>query len=733
MKREQKMNSIRSTIYVGLFFVIFIIGEIAFIRFFSNMLEQEVEDKLNEVATQMQVSFFEEMEGKFAILNFFASSIEKTEDYHEILAQAQNREVSHTGAIGAVRKNGEILSGMPLEAEHLEILKPSFNGKEMTQFLTKSAFSDEPCILLAVPIYSGTKIDGAAYKIISGKELEQLFYAPIFNQGGFTFGFYVPDQTVILPEQMDGKKADYPILTMIYEFPLEENHMDQIPDTLKQDLEHLTIGVSSFHYQGDPYYISATRIKEITNCYQISIVPAGLINKKLQQVSVGIWIGLIILAIIFCCIYFFSKERARKNREILQKLAYYDALTDIWNFEGFKQEIQSMSGRNRQLVVFDIDEFHYMNLLMGEAYADQLLKDISQVIQNHTIEGEGYCRVKDDVFALCLYDSSICTRRIEELIEQCVNASEKMPISISCGVVHILSEQNFTIADYDCCLIAKESVKKVSSSCKVVYYDEILEKEQIENKILQNELNSALEEEQILIYLQPKVNIQTGKWVGAEALARWMHSERGMISPGKFIPIFEKTGQIELLDLYIFEQVCKQIRIWLDKKQKVLPIAVNLSRKHLSSDMLVDNLMTILEKYQVPVELVEIELTESAFFKDTQHLTSVMKQLKGRGFVLSIDDFGTGYSTLSTLLEMPVDLLKFDKSFLNSWEAERNATVITGMIQVAKKLGIKTLMEGIETKEQVELLKEVHCDLGQGYFYAKPLPIQIFEEQWVRQ
>ena len=260
-----------------------------------------------------------------------------------------------------------------------------------------------------------------------------------------------------------------------------------------------------------------------------------------------------------------------------------------------------------------------------------------------------------------------------------------------------------------------------------VFDDKIAEKEYAEQNVIM-EMNNALGSDQFHIYLQPKVDMITGRIVGSEALVRWLHPTKGVISPVDFVPIFEGNGFISEIDFYMLEQVCKMIRRWLDKGLEAKPVSVNLSRSNLYSPRILNDIMTCVERYSVPHDLIEFEITESAFAVDNIHLNQLMEQLQKNHFRVLMDDFGSGYSSLNALRELSVDILKIDIKFLPVSQNDKRADIILRSVtQMADQLGLEMVVEGVETEAQADLLKKMGCRIAQGFLYYRPMPIEEYE------
>ena len=241
-------------------------------------------------------------------------------------------------------------------------------------------------------------------------------------------------------------------------------------------------------------------------------------------------------------------------------------------------------------------------------------------------------------------------------------------------------------------------------------------------------LEEAIGNSEFKLYLQPKWSLETGKIVGAEGLARWEKRNGEIVSPGEFIPPLEKSGKIVELDFYMYEKVLRQQRKWLNAGCSVVPISVNLSRHHIHDEQLVEKLVDLLKTYGIDSKLIEIEITESAFIEDQTALIELMKAIKEKGFLLSIDDFGTGYSSLSMLTELPADIVKLDKEFLRNSHSESTKGMLNNVIRLIKDNHMKVVCEGVEIGEQAEFLAKAGCDIGQGYYFSKPIPVAEFEE-----
>ncbi len=381
------------------------------------------------------------------------------------------------------------------------------------------------------------------------------------------------------------------------------------------------------------------------------------------------------------------------------------------------------------VIVFDIKRFSVINDLYGNKEGDGVLKYIGTVLSSNTAGCYAYCRLYSDNFAVFteyrneseIYDFALFLKK------QMKEYPLKMEISFSIGVCLVESKDLSMNVLCERATLTKKTIKNDVMKT-LAFYEDSLRKRTLEDSDIENEMISALSNNHFEMYLQPKMSIPTTEVVGAEALVRWNHPEKGIIPPERFIQLFEKNGFIISLDYFIWEKAFQTIAKWMKEDYPVIPISINVSRIHFSNSDFVDKLMYISEKYQVPPTYIELEITESAFFNYKTDLQSKLYTLKEKGFRLSLDDFGTGYSTLNFLKDIPLDILKMDKAFLDgTGENRKEETVLEYTIALARSLGIEVVAEGVENFSQAEFLYRSGCEIAQGYFYSPPLPVASFE------
>lgn len=429
----------------------------------------------------------------------------------------------------------------------------------------------------------------------------------------------------------------------------------------------------------------------------------------------------------------------RSNLSALRRLKYiaeYDVLTGIYNKDKFFRSTEEMLRENPErkfvCISFDINRFQLVNSFYGTKEGDRLLKHIARTLQKEFSKRKyiTYGRVEADIFACCMLykDQEKVKSEIRRLNQRIRDYNLNFDIVTTYGIYMVKDNQMPANTIYDRSRLAARQVKGNYINSYAFYTEDLTKKLEDEQRIT-NEMNEALAEGQFVVYFQPKYNIRNNRLSGAEALVRWKHPKEGMVSPGLFIPVFERNGFVTKLDYYVWEQVCILLRKWMDQGITPRPISVNVSRVNLYNPKLVDMLCDLTEKYDLPRNLLQLELTESAYTDNPQVIKETMKRLHERGFIVLMDDFGSGYSSLNTLKDIQVDILKIDMKFFEKSEIQgRGENITASVVRMAKWLHMPTIAEGVEEKEQVDFLRSIGCEFVQGYYFAKPMPADEYEK-----
>lgn len=415
------------------------------------------------------------------------------------------------------------------------------------------------------------------------------------------------------------------------------------------------------------------------------------------------------------------------------KELYYDQLTNIFNYTKWRKDVNNYiySNPNPYAVLdFNISGFRNLNDVLGTKTCDEILILIANKLKNISDKNIIYARETDDKFLIFFphHDKAKMESTLDEISEYVKdNNHTKKQILLNSGVYLAESDDDLSLA-IDKANLARKNKK---ASEKIAYYS--TELAEIENEKLKLELHmhEAITNGEFLLYLQPKVDTNKNKVVGAEALTRWNYNFEKLLFPNSFIPLFEQNGFITELDYQVFENVCKFQRKILDEHKKPIVISVNVSRYQSNFDKYIKTIESIREKYNIPSHLIEIEITEGMYKDNLLEISKFINDLHNHGYYVSMDDFGSGYSNLTSLANLDFNIIKLDKGFCSNIDNKKETAVLSFVMQLAKKLKIKVLCEGVETQDYSDYLKSIGCTLIQGYLYDKPIPADDFKKKYL--
>ena len=377
-------------------------------------------------------------------------------------------------------------------------------------------------------------------------------------------------------------------------------------------------------------------------------------------------------------------------------------------------------------IQFDIEKFKMINEIYGDEFGTAVLNNILSTLKILCKQEQLFARLSSDLFMVVTrYEEEEELIQFIRYLEKNLNHYKDAQYEMAFGVYLVTEKDADTRHMGDSASLARKSIKG-NALQNIAFFKEDLKNTLYNRKFIEDNMKTALESGQFVMYLQPKYSINSHKTIGAEALVRWIHPEMGIIPPMNFIPVLEENGFIIKLDEYMWEQACKTIRDWMDQGITPVPISVNVSRIHLLRAELIDTFHQLLDKYHIPKELLELEITETVPYVNSNN---TIHALKKDGFTILMDDFGSGVSSLNTLKSTPFDIIKIDREFLNDFiDSVRGKKIIAHTIQMAKDIGLDLIAEGVETKEQETFLFDCGCNVAQGYYYSKPIPLSEFNK-----
>ena len=433
-------------------------------------------------------------------------------------------------------------------------------------------------------------------------------------------------------------------------------------------------------------------------------------------------------------------QRKEGERQI-EHLAYYDVLTDLPNRtllrDRITQAVQSAirNGWHVAVLTIDLDQFKNINDSLGHAIGDKLLQAVGERLRTLVRAEDTVARVGGDEFVVLLpnlknieYSSRVAEKILADVMQPHLIDRQELHVTVSIGISVCPENGTDGLALIRCADTAMYEAK-VAGRNGFAFFNPEMTRRALDTLQIGNELRHAIDNDEFILHYQPKIDLESGNIVGAEALIRWLHPVQGLVFPGYFIGIAEQTGLIVQIGEWVLRTACLQNKAWQRAGLPPIEMAVNLSARQFSRNQIEELTTTVLRETGLEAHYLELEITESMIMQNAKQAIAVMQTLKTIGVKLSIDDFGTGYSSLSYLKRFPIDKLKIDQSFVRDLgEDEDDAAIVTAIIGLAKSLNLCVIAEGVEKKEQLEFLRAKGCDEVQGYYFSKPIPAADFEK-----
>ena len=703
----------------------------------DNRIQGEVESYKEELEQKIQTDF--QIVYTLAAFLEFNQGLDK-ENFSRGLLESNNH--NNFVRMGYFSKNGRgvrVTRGKDMETDVTleeispcmqEIVRSAWEGAEAFSGISYDEKLEKDVIGYAVPVYRNGEIIGALVATEAADSLREMLNGETIFAGNGYIRLVDSQGNYVLPYEEDSVfSGDY--------FSAEEK--ERIEETLQEGGNCFT----SVRYNGNLFriYIAATDIRD-WNLFGIESV--NEVNRFTSQMILITRIAFsLVLAVVILLVFYGYRALKKKNRELIQ-YAYYDPLTGAYNSEKFQQELtEVMKGQEAwALAGMNIRQFKFINEIFGRNQADSLLCHVKEAMENNMEEGEYFCRNSADMFLMLLKtsDKKIIQERIRKIMGDIsafsANWRRNYEIQMYCGISLIPAggKKDTATMQTTHTMFALEKARTLPRN-SIWFYDLELHQEEILQNYVESHMNQALEAGEFKMYLQPKFELKTGKLVGAETLVRWIPEDGKVIYPGQFIPIFERNGFCAALDMYMTEQVCRQLRRWRDENGQVVPVSVNQSKILFYEADYVERMEKLIKKYQVPAEWITLEILEGLAMENIDKLNQVILRLKKIGFRISMDDFGSGYSSLNILGNLRIDELKLDKGFFKELEGadrRRQTIIIEHIIEISKSLKISTVAEGIETEGDQQMVRDLDCDYGQGYYYCRPVPVEEFNEKYMK-
>lgn len=618
-------------------------------------------------------------------------------------------------------------NGAEFDFSFRKFMQDSLHGNHAISDVLIDVFTDEEINVFSTPIYnSQNEVSGVLFGTVDTNNIRTMLNNSSAQQ--FESKAYIVDSS--------GR------LVISFETPLRELGELNVLDAaffkdddakiLEYNLKNSGTGVFEYDNKGVSTTAAYTPLS-YNDWFVVIEADSRVINDGYNVIMNETYVIFMALIIAFALNILVYIRLQKKSREKLENLAYVDSVTHTSNWNYMLSSVEKIFKKckdvsNYYIVSLDIDKFKLLNDIYGYNQGNKVICNVAIAIKNALHEDECFARYVADNFTLLLKAESRCAliSRLTALVSEIESENRFYSMNISCGIYQVSDKNmNFPLMN-DRANIAKKGVKN-TIDVKYAFYEDVMRNTIMAEKEIENDMNFALNNREFVVYFQPKYDSSNNTPIGAEALVRWMHHDKGLISPAAFIPVFEKNRFILKLDKYILEETCAVLAKWKKEGRELLPISVNISRFHLTNPRLGRELVDILDKYGIDKKYIELELTETVLLEENGDFINALRVLKSMGFKLAIDDFGSGYSSLKLLKEIPADVLKIDKAFIDQIQNDgKEKIVVEHVANLARALKMQVVCEGVEREEQVDILKQLGCFYIQGYYYAKPMPVEEF-------
>lgn len=716
------------TVFVDILMAIAVFYLMNYVQY---LLQSDVKINLTEIVTQnkdvitnklmMEVNNLDLVSNQ--VSERFSQSKDKSQDSLKSIALNYSKEKNDDRLFFASEDGKATFpNGKELDISGRHYFKLVSKGIQNISERIVSRLDGEDIFVISVPIESHGEVIGSIQKQYTLKEMYNLCSVSLFSEKGHMYIINSQGYILISSEQdIYNRESDNYYRMIFLQNP-------EVSKSLEKDIQNNHSGIMETELNGEKYFSAYTPIDKVYDWYLISSVSTNAVSSNTNIVIKLFYFILLVVVMFFgfSMIYFLYLKDKQQTK--LKKIAFVDTITQGNTYTKFMFDLQNLlrTNVNKQFYIFtfDIDNFKYINNFYGFDVGDKILRKINEIYTKRLSINEQIARVYSDHFVVLLEDAS--EQRLNSLFDSELKI-EGVTVYLSAGLYPIINRDESINLMVDKANMAAQKIKGMRYK-RVEIYSEKFDKQMIHNEQIKRAIEKALDNNEIIPFYQPKVDINSHKLVGAEALARWRTDDGKLRPPGEFISVCEKTGLITAVDMTIFEKTLKFIKRNLEKGVNCVPISVNFSRMHFLNNDFLDVLLQKLDEYKVPPHLIELELTETIIFDNYKMIEEFINKVHDNKLQISMDDFGSGYSSLHMLKDMDIDILKIDRGFLkDTANSDRQKSIFAAITQMARSLNIKVVVEGVENIENVELMREFGCSIAQGYFYSKPISEQDFE------
>ncbi len=722
---------------VLIFFLLFSGVVLALFLYAHNLkkqLNENINTTLKEISEQSVITIENEVKSEFYLIEEIASrlSYEQPFNIDESMEYLKHICKRYTFKQMGIRyKDGTTYTtdDIMLDLSYSVIFDPVFQGETIVSDCKYDKIDNEQIIIYATSIKENGEVIASLFATFTIENFRDLMSVNTFNNSGYSYIVKQNGDTVIDSVHPISFVNMTNILKSISE--ADKNNVECCAE-LQKNMNARKSGDIIFTNKIDKYlYYTPLGVND---WYLMNVVPKSVAEKSVSVVMLMTYALCTVVALISVLFMLYLINLEKKKRESVHKILYIDPLTEGKSYTKFSIDTTLSLKQHKEkaaYLVMDLDNFNLISEVYGHEAGNNIIKYIHETIKQFAPETMEFARrVADNFVALIYYDTK--EKLLEDLTEFCNVIQENQPwykneyiIKPKIGVYFIDDHNENLQRIENLASIARTSINDNHEQL-VAFYEDFYKDQLLYNKQLEDQMEIAFKNDEFVPFFQPKYDTQSQQIIGAEALARWIKPDQTIISPGVFIPLAESNGFVVKLDSMMFRKVCERQRELLDKGYKPVPISVNLSRQVLYNRQFINEYTDIVKKYNIPPDLVQLEITESTMFENQDEFKYIIDELHEHGFKILMDDFGVGYSSLQMLKSIPIDVMKLDKSFVNDYNDTKSRKILVGVINLAKTLDIAVIAEGVETKDQYEFLKEMCCNAIQGFYFAKPMPFNEF-------
>lgn len=735
------MNKKRSALITALGMVVFsaviAVGSAYFL--FSNERDLNAQNTqyLKEISLQNASSVQTLVTKDLDNLRQIASLIGGDEDFstEQVMSElALIQENTYYKRMGYILPNGQALTTdkgtVAFDASDREYYQLALTGVSSAsdKLADKVDNSSDPINVYATPLYHDGTLEGVLFATNSTKRYADSLAIETFGGEGFSYIIEADGDPVVFSEDASAQGE----FDNFYEEIKESGISEQALNDMKSTIARGETGIIEYSRNDVPRIAAYSKVG-VNDWYVVSVVPKSVIYAMTNELVFRNLVAVVVTALMSAAFILLIVYQGKSNRKRLETMAYVDKLTGGNNYNRFLMLSSELLGKRHSdslyVVTIDIDNLRLINDMYGFKEGDAVLCAMDEALRAVIAKNDVCGRISNDSFVLLLHgenDESVLEFdvRFKAAFQERMDKAERLSsITFTTGVYQVSPNDEDISKMVDKAVMAHHHAKKYQADKNIAFYTDKIRDDAVKLKAIEDSMHKALSSNEFLVYLQPKFILKDESIGGMEALVRWQTSTGEFMYPNDFIPVFEQNGFIVKLDWYMLKNACRIISEWIAAGITPVPVSVNFSRAHLHNSAFVSELCEVVDSFGIEHRWIEVELTETAIYDNCEALRGILSELHQADFTMSMDDFGSGYSSLGLLKDLPVDVIKIDRSFFAVQEGEARSKVVVGsVIEMAKKLSIHTVAEGVEERSSIDLLLELNCDMVQGYYYARPLP-----------